>query len=219
MSGSYFAITTDRSKILERYYSANPAYLYENQSIPSMTDDEGHLILYNRELDKIDEVSYNKGMHYSLIKDPEGVALEKISPGNTSEEKSNWHSASESAGWGTPGAPNSILSENKQNSDIVAFSSTKITADSDGYEDFLSIHLSLTGNGNVITILIFDESGNFIRKIASNMLLGPDESLTWDGTADDGSPVETGIYVVLIKLYDDTGKTRSWKKACTVIRN
>ena len=76
-----------------------------------MTDDKGHLILYNRELDKIDEVSYNEKMHFSLLSGYEGVALEKTGPWNTSNEASNWHSATESSGWGTPGAPNSVFIE------------------------------------------------------------------------------------------------------------
>jgi hypothetical protein len=51
------------------------------------------------------------------------------------------------------------------------------------------------------------------------MLTGPEASVIWDGTADDGSPVDTGIYIVLITLYDENGKTAKWKKVCTVIRN
>jgi hypothetical protein len=66
--------------------------------------------------------------------------------------------------------------------------------------------------------MIFDETGNYVKKIASNMLMGPEASLVWDGTADDGSPVYTGIYIVFITMYDDTGKTEKWKKVCTVIR-
>lgn len=67
--------------------------------------------------------------------------------------------------------------------------------------------------------MVFDETGNYVKKIATNMLAGPEASLIWDGTADDGSPVNTGIYIVFITLYDDTGKTGRWKKVCTVVRN
>jgi len=43
-------------------------------------------------------------MHYSLLKGNEGISLEKIRPDLPSDESMNWHSASESVGWGTPGA-------------------------------------------------------------------------------------------------------------------
>jgi hypothetical protein len=216
--GSYYAITTDKERISDRYFSTDPEYLFETGSLPSMADDAGHLILFNRELDRIDEVLYNEEMHYSLLSGYEGVALEKTGPRNRSEEAINWHSASESAGWGTPGAPNSVFVELPTASDKVVFSSSKITPDNDGYEDILVIRLKLTGNGNVVTVMVFDETGNYIKKIATNMFAGPEASLIWDGTADDGSPVNTGIYIVFITLYDDTGKTNRWKKVCTVLR-
>jgi hypothetical protein len=183
-----------------------------------MSDDEGHLILYNRELERIDEVFYNEEMHYSFLSGYEGVALEKTMPRNTSEEAINWHSASESSGWGTPGALNSVFVELPTASDKVVFSSSKITPDNNGYEDILVIQLRLTGNGNVISVMVFDETGNYIRKIATNMFAGPESSVIWDGTADDGTFVDTGIYIIFITLYDDTGKTNKWKKVCTVLR-
>jgi hypothetical protein len=218
MPASYYAVTTDSKKTANRYFSADPEFLFQTGSIPSMADDEGHLILYNRELDILDKVYYNEKMHYSLLSGFEGVALEKISPGAKSEESGNWHSASESAGWGTPGARNSVFAEVPVTSDKVVMSSSKITPDNDGYEDFLVIKFNLEGNGNVVSAGIFDETGNFVKNIATNMLVSPEVSLIWNGTADDGSLVNTGIYIVFITLFDDKGKTEKWKRVCTVIR-
>ena len=219
MPGSYYAATTDLETILERYFSSDPEYIFKVENLPSMSDDKGHLILYNTELDRIDEVIYKEEMHYSLLSGFEGVALEKTGPNLKSEEAVNWHSATENSGWGTPGAPNSVFVDTPAESDIITFSSSKISPDNDSYEDFLGIRFSLTGNGNVISVTVFDETGNFVKKIASNLLAGPEALLLWDGTADDGALVRTGIYIIFITLYDDTGKTNKWKKVCTVIRN
>ena len=219
LPASYYAVTTDRDKVTDRYFSTDPDCLFEIGSLPSMADDNGHLILYNRELDRIDEVVYNENMQSVLLSGYDGVALEKISPISKSEEVINWHSASESSGWATPGAVNSVFAEWPVTSDNVYFSSTKITPDNDGFEDILVIRFNLTGTNNVVSVMVFDETGNFIRKIASNMYAGPESSLTWDGTADDGSLVNTGIYIVLITTFDEAGKTARWKKACTVIRD
>ena len=106
LPGGYLAVTTDTKKILQRYFSADADHLFTAVTLPSMPDDKGHLILYNRELEPLDEFLYNDGMHYSLISDHEGVALEKINPRNKSGETTNWHSATGTSGWGTPGAPN-----------------------------------------------------------------------------------------------------------------
>jgi hypothetical protein len=214
----YYAITTDKDRIADRYFSSSSEHLFETYSLPSMNDDKGHLILYNRELKKIDEVYYNYKMHFSLLSEYEGVALEKSGPWNSSNEASNWHSASESSGWGTPGAPNSVYIELPVTSDEVVFSSSRITPDSDGFEDILVIKMNLSGNGNVVSVMIFDETGTYIRKLASNLYAGPEASIIWDGTADDGTLVYSGIYIVYITLYDDTGKTNRWKKVCSVIR-
>jgi hypothetical protein len=218
LPGEYYAITTDAKKVSERYPSSDPEHLFETGSLPSMPDDNGHLVLYNRELDRIDELMYNDKMHYALLSSHEGVALEKTNPGNKSEETAAWHSATESSGWGTPGAQNSVFSDLPSTTDKVVLSSSKISPDDDGYEDFLTIGMNLQGKGNVVSVMIFDESGNYIRKLASNLYAGSEASVIWDGTADDGSMVRSGIYIVFISLYDDTGKTKQWKKVCTVLR-
>jgi len=218
MPDSYYAITTDRERIYDRYFSADPEYLFKTGSLPSMSDAAGHLILFDRELDRIDEVIYNEDMHYSLLSGYEGVALEKTGPENKSEEAINWHSASESSGWGTPGAPNSVFTDVQPSDDKVIFSSFKISPDNNGTEDILTIGFKLTGNGNVVSVMVFDEMGTHVKTVAANLFIGQEASLIWDGTADDGSPVNTGIYIVFITLYDDTGKTDRWKRVCTVLR-
>jgi flagellar hook assembly protein FlgD len=76
----------------------------------------------------------------------------------------------------------------------------------------------MTELGNVISVTIFDETGGFVRKLSENFFAGNKASVVWDGTANDGSLVSTGVYIVLIELYNENGKTKSWKKVCTVIR-
>ncbi len=218
LPGQYYAITTDKKRVAERYFSTDRDHLFETSSLPSMPDDKGYLILYNRELDRIDELHYTDDMQYSLLSTNEGVALEKTDPNSNSEVSGNWHSAAESSGWGTPGAPNSVFNEVKPASDKITLSSSRISPDGDGNEDFLTIKMMLKGNGNVVSVTVFDETGNYVREIATNLLAGNEASVIWDGTAADGSPVKTGIYIILINLYDDAGKTATWKKVCTVIR-
>ena len=218
LPGAYYVITTDRKSLLGRYFSLCEKNIFQVSQLPSMPDDKSHLILFNRQLEFIDEVSYNEKMHYSLLSGYEGISLEKIRPSLLSSDPQNWHSASESSGWGTPGAPNSIYSEQPVNDDRIVFSSTKITPDNDGYEDLLVIDLNLKGNGNVVTMNVYDETGNFIRKLANNLLAGTKATVTWDGTAGDGSIVNSGIYIILISVFDDTGKTERRKKVCAVVR-
>lgn len=183
-----------------------------------MSDSEGHLELLNLELDKVDEVLYDEKMHYPLLSGYEGISLEKVRPGCASNEKSNWHSASEASGWGTPGTANSVFTEQPVMTDNIILSSTRITPDNDGNEDILVIDFIFTGNGNIVTVTIFDETGTYVNRLAENLFAGYQASLVWDGTADDGKLVSTGIYIILISVFDDNGKSKQWKKVCTVIR-
>jgi hypothetical protein len=218
LPGNYFVITDNRKSIIETFPSAISDQIFEIPSIPSMPDNKGHLILYNRELDKIDEVFYDEKMHFSLLQRNEGISLEKIRNQGLSTDRSLWHSASESSGWGTPGAPNSVFLEQPENTDKITLSSTKITPDNDGNEDFLVIDLKLAGIGNVVSISAFDETGHFVKKITDNLFAGSEASVVWNGTAEDEKLVNTGIYVILITVFDDKGKVEKWKKVCTVIR-
>ena len=216
--GAFYTVTTDREKVISRYISSEPDNIFNTTGLPSMPDDKGHLLLLNRELDLIDEVIYSDDMHFSLLAEDEGVSLEKIRPEIPSDESSGWHSASESSGWGTPGTQNSVFSPGSETGDRITFSSGKISPDNDGYEDVLLIDFNLDGIGNVVSVTIFDETGGFVRKISENLFAGSQASVIWDGTADDGSLVRRGIYIIFIELYNDKGKTKSWKKVCTVIR-
>ena len=218
LPGTYYVITNDREKVIERYFSSSPNDIFEIPSLPSMPDDKGNLLLLSNELDIIDKVSYNERMHYSLLAGFEGISLEKTGRCNPSEEAASWHSATESSGWGTPGKTNSVRTETIDEASSISFSSTKITPDNDGFEDFLTINLRPGGNDNIISVTVFDENGCYIRKIASNILSGSELSLIWDGTADDGSPVRSGIYIVYITWYNDTGKSERLKRICTVLR-
>lgn len=218
LPGTYYTVTTDKERIIKRYFSSDPGNIFEIGSLPSMNDDAGHLILYNRELDIIDEVNYDDKMHYSLLEQKEGVSLEKIKQQSLSTERSNWHSASESSGWGTPGLQNSSFIVENSSDESVILSSSRITPDNDGNNDVLVVDLNLKENGNVVSLTIFDETGNFVRKLTDNLLAGPETSIIWDGNTDDGKLVSNGIYIVFIEIYNSSGKVKRWKKVCTVIR-
>lgn len=218
MPGKFHAVTSDREATIGRYYGGDSKSIYETGTMPSMPDDRGHLILLDRQLDVLDEVKYDKEMHYSLLSADEGVSLERINPEGGSLDRGNWHSASGSSGWGTPGAVNSVYSAMPVTDDRLQFSSTRISPDNDGTDDVLTIKLNLTGTGNVVTVLVFDENGTLVRKLIENLLSGPETYLSWDATDNTGSLLPEGIYIFLITLFNDTGKTEKWKRVCTIIR-
>lgn len=218
LPGEYYAVTTNRDRVIERFFTADPFKVFEVSSLPSMPDDKGHLILLSRELERIDEVFYDEEMQYSLLQENEGISLEKVRPQELSSDKTFWHSATEMSGWGTPGVANSVFSLKPESRDQVIFSSTRISPDNDGNEDLLMIDMNLEGNGNVVSISVFDETGSFVRRLTDNLLAGQSASIVWDGTDAGGRIVDNGIYILLITVFDYAGKSNKWKKVCTVLR-
>jgi hypothetical protein len=218
LPGNYYAITTDRERVIGRYSSSSADRIFEVSSLPSMPDGDGNILLLSNDLDLIDKVSYSEEMHNPLLSGSEGISLEKTVKCNPSNQAAGWHSAAETSGWGTPGSPNSVIAETYNESEIITLSSSKITPDNDGYEDHLTISIKPGGRGCIISVSVFDETGGLIKRIASNMLAGNEVSLVWDGNADDGTPVRSGIYIVFISLYDETGRNERFKKVCTVLR-
>ncbi|RPJ77574.1 MAG: hypothetical protein EHJ94_10740 [Deltaproteobacteria bacterium] len=106
----------------------------------------------------------------------------------------------------------------KPSEEKMIFSSPKISPDNDGYEDVLVIEVNTGDPGSTITVSLFDETGSFISRIVENYLAGNSASIVWDGTAEDGSPVRTGIYIILTEMYNASGKTEKWKKVVAVVR-
>ncbi|HVN56752.1 MAG TPA: lamin tail domain-containing protein [Bacteroidales bacterium] len=218
LPGRYYAISTDRQGVLKRYPYSSDSSVFNVDHMPSMPDDGGHLVLFDKSHNKTDEVRYNERMHSPLLSGKEGVSLEKVRPSLNSLDFKSWTSASGTSGWGTPGLKNSVFSDGSAAGKEVAFSSTRITPDNDGYEDVLVMDFKMEGSANVISIRIFDETGDLVRNLAMNIYSGQSFSEVWDGTDDDGSIVANGIYIILITGYDDTGKTFRIKKACAVFR-
>ncbi|MDR2887191.1 MAG: lamin tail domain-containing protein [Bacteroidales bacterium] len=217
LPGEYFVLTIDRQKVIDRYPAAVAKNIYELPSLPAMPDDEGTLLLLNRELDLVDKVAYSKNMHNQLLSGNDGIALEKVNECGSSEEPSNWHSATEPSGWGTPGTENSYVNREPLSQGI-HLSSTRITPNNDGIDDYLSVSFALNSYDNVISVWVYSEAGTLVNKVASNMLIPEEANITWDGTASDGTPVTNGIYIIYITWFSTSGKTESLKKVCTVLR-
>ncbi len=215
--GAYYVVTINRMNVISAFPLAFPENIFEVPSLPSMPDDKGHLLLFNKYLNKIDEVLYNEKMHYSLFSGREGISLEKIRPDLPSDESINWHSSSESSGWGTPGSRNSVFINTGGENEDVVLSSKKISPDNDGYEDVLVIGINSDDPGSIITVTLFNETGGFVKRLVENYLAGTSSSIVWDGTADDGTLVHPGIYILLIEKYNAYGRVVRWKKVCAVI--
>ena len=217
LPGEYMAITTDRDAVLEIYPSAVNDAIYQSGRLPSMPDDEGSLVLYDHSLNVIDRVEYSSAMHMLFLSGVEGVALEKASPELQSDVSANWHSASETSGWGTPGAPNSVTVSISENDQGLTLSSTRVSPDGDGFEDILSVSVYPGGSDNVISVSIYSDRGYVVKHLATRSAAGAGTVFIWDGTSDDGAILQAGLYIILAESINTAGQPQRWKKVCAVV--
>lgn len=217
LPGRYVALTTGRQTVLDHFPCAAPHDVFEADRLPALYDDSGMLLLYDHILNVIDRVDYSSSMHMIFLSGTEGVALEKVSPALPSEVAGNWHSASEACGWGTPGAPNSVTVIPAEDAGGMTLSSSRVSPDGDGVEDLVSVGVFPGGEGNIITVTVFNDRGYPVRRLAERHVAGSGAQFIWDGTSDGGARLPAGLYMILAESFNATGSSRRWKEVCALL--
>ncbi len=205
LPGSYWLLSESPDSVC----AAGPFPLMPNalkiSGFPSLSDDAGNVSLITTSAEVLDETTYTEKMHFALITNPEGVALEKIRPSAPTRVASNWISANSASNYGTPGFQNSQYRE-------VAVAGHKgfytkqawMTPNNDGRDDRVCILYELpeacAGNLNV-----YDLQGRLIRKLANNEVFASQSSYLWDGIRDDGTLAPFGRYILFAEAFSPTG--------------
>jgi hypothetical protein len=132
-----FVLTTDTGYVTTKWQRINKERLLQMKSLPSMPDDDGKLLMLNKSGEIIDEVHYDKNMHYPLLRNKEGVSLEKINYKISSQQSDNWHSASASENYATPTNVNSQFINQEDNRSWIQIDQDILNVDNNGRDDFL----------------------------------------------------------------------------------
>ncbi len=204
--GRYFTVASDPADVAKRYRVIDPKVVKKMEGFPGMGSDSGRISLLNRaSLEVIDQVKYHQSMHHPLITNPEAVALERSDPEMPSDYPENWHSAAETAGFGTPGYLNSQRYDNSSTSLAVTISPEVFSPDNDGHDDVAGIILTGQEPGESVTITIFDAQGRRVRLLAGQVYSGTETVLLWNGSTDSGKTASIGLYVVVVEVVNAKG--------------
>lgn len=176
-----------------------------NMSMPSMPDNEGTVIVMDNQNIVIDQFTYNDNMHSPILSDTEGVSLERLSP-----ESNEWHSANGSAGYSTPGMPNSNLRPIMPIDQILTIKPEVINPS--GNVPFSQIFYRFDNGGMVANVSVVDTEGRIIKTIASNETLATEGSFQWDGDRNEGGLARSGYYMVWFQVFDMSGDVRVYRK-------
>ena len=211
-AGEYATITKDSVVQMATYINHGIGNWIILSTLPSYNNDSSTVFLLLPNNEVTDKFAYTDKMHFPLL-NPDGVSLERIDPNRPSNDPTNWHSAAEDFGFGTPGVRNSQVFVAGLPDGEVSTEPPIFSPDNDGYQDVLNVNYEFTEPGNVANIRFFDPRGRVVRTLVTNHLLGTTGTLSWDGVGDDGSKARIGVYVLLFEVWDARGNTRSIKKS------
>ncbi len=215
--GEYVVITTNPGGVKKHYMTTNPYGFIRIGTMPRMTNAGGIAVFASKSLEIIDMVVYTEDMHYALLTTKKGVALERRNYHRPSDSKSNWHSAAENVGFGTPGYRNSQFThEPEVIEDNITIYPEIFSPNSDGHDDVLNIYFKFDEPGFTANITVYDSRGRLTKKVVRSRLLGTDDVITWDGSTDDNQKANIGIYVIFIELFDPDGNVRRYKKSAVL---
>jgi hypothetical protein len=156
-------------------------------------------------------------MHSGFISNPEGVSLERVNPDRPASESANWQSAAQDAGWATPTFRNSQFNDRAaDHAQAFSLRHRTFSPDGDGYQDVLYVDYALPAAGYEASLTVYDIQGRVVRSLGKNVWLGMSGALSWDGARDNGRRALSGLFIVLIRLYDMQGNVHVYKLPCAV---
>ena len=212
----YVVITKDSNNIKENYSNSIAGKFIEMSSLPSYSDGEGTVLLLLPNGQVSDSVHYDDSFQFALLKETDGVSLERLDFNRPSDDETNWHSAAENVGFATPTIENSQYSVAESATTELTVEPEIFSPDNDGFEDVLTLSYKMEGAGYVGNITIFDAQGRTIRQLMQSELLGAEGSISWNGLNNNREKARIGAYIIYFEYFDLDGNVHALKKACVV---
>jgi len=212
---SFLLLTSSPDMVKKQYFTENPRSFLKMTAFPNYGDKEGCVILKQTGM-IIDQFHYSENMQYPLLTYLDGVALERISFDGETNDRNNWHSASETVGFGTPAYQNSQFVSDSSIGKEIQIQPEIFSPDNDGYQDVLPIKYTFSKAGYTMTITIFNSSGQLVRHLVNNEYIGTSGLFSWDGLRDDNTRAPAGIYILYVQLFDMSGHVKNYKKTAVL---
>jgi len=214
--GEYIVLSESPEIVQQQYFTSNPDAFIKMKKMPSFTNSEGVVAITNKGFQIIDLFPYSEDMQFPLLNSTEGVSLERLNFDRPTNDRSNWHSAAEDVGFGTPAYENSQFRSFEQIDEQITVSPEIFSPDNDGYNDVLNINYEFNAPGYVANILIYDARGRLIINLVKNELLGTKGCFSWDGIDRDNAKAVIGIYIIYIEIFDLDGNVKYYKKTAVL---
>lgn len=212
----YVVLTIDPQIIAKHYPHADQDAFIQMARMPAFPNEEGYVILATylpgrMEPQVIDSLHYTSRMHNPFIQQPKGISLERQSAIQATNYPGNFRSASVLAGGATPGRRNSMA---EQNTSEIRLQTRIIQPYAlDASQQPLKIDYLFNEVALMATIRIHDSQGRTVKRLIQNTSIPSAGSWLWDGLGEQGQPLRTGIYTLVIEIYNEKGYTDVFRKS------
>jgi hypothetical protein len=216
ISPKTFRVFTPDPTILKAHYPRGVESTFLSTTLPSLSDDEGSIVLIDSLGVVMDFLRYQDDFHTQFLKDKEGVSLERVSLTAITNDANNWRSASQQENFATPGYKNSASSDGASPAAGEIIVEPEIFSPQVPPTDFTTINYKFNQSGKVANAQILDQQGHLIKTLANNEVLGTEGFFRWDGDRDDGGRARAGYYVIWLEVFDDRGHVNTFRKRVVV---
>lgn len=209
----YYVCTEDDVFVKQNFLGVEQKQLIK-MDIPTLNDDEGKIAI-SFASKVLDKVYYSSKFHAPFIVEYEAKSLEKIDIWDSGMSATNWFTASEKSGFGTPTQQNTAFVGSFTASNF-ELSSDRISPDGDGVEDFSLLAFSNVPIGTLLSLKILNRVGLLVAEPYQNYSVSGSGTLLIDGTRNETLVLNAGIYVLLLEIIDIKGNTSVKKMSLTV---
>ena len=209
-----FLVLTADPLILKKYFPSLEDSLMVDVALPSLPDDSATVILMDEKRINMDSVHYNEQYHLMLIRNTEGLSLERIDTDFTAVTGENWRTPSR--GLPTPGFKNSVNTGVRPEGSF--FKPQPQVFSLSGAEPFTRINFELSETDYFFSVSVFDSEGRKVKELVNNMNAGTSGFVRWDGDRSDGRPAIPGFYMIVADVFNRGGRSERLRSRVVVVK-
>ncbi len=209
---TYRVITTNPDLLQRDYPNAILRDVIVLPSLPAYANLQGIVTLFSPTA-LMDSLRYTAAMHQPFIRNARGVSLERISPDVPTNVGGNFISASTYSEGATPGYENSRFRAGTITKNNVFLAARTMYPNSTGEDRLLSIHYEFVQENTMVNLTIYDDKGRSINRLIRNQGVGYTGRFTWDGKKENGEQAPSGVYLMWMETYHDSGQRQTFKES------
>jgi hypothetical protein len=210
----YLLLASDTSRF-SGFSHKNELVYYPFFQLPNLPNQGLEFSLISGNNDTIDFINVSDDLHYPLLINTTGVALERIYDPNLNEP--SFISAPQSYGHASPGLQNAAHGSDINIQNNLTLSDTYLSANGDGHND----HITITYTNNAletINLTVYDRLGFEIKNLAKNYIHSATSSFVWIGDNNSMQLTEAGIYIIVLDVISAGSTNGRIKKTITLSR-